>query len=93
MKLKKNHQTQLPLFVMLICFLLMLFQPGITSLASNAADSTKKIEPVKEEPAKKANIISSRNNKVVKIHPDIIKREMNVVAQENEGKVINFFIF
>jgi hypothetical protein len=36
---------------------------------------------------------SSRNNKVVKIYPDMVKREMHVVAKENGGTQIDFFVF
>ena len=31
--------------------------------------------------------------KPVKIYPDIIKREMHVVAKDNDGKELNFFVF
>jgi hypothetical protein len=60
----------------------------------NNIDEKKK--PGEEEPAKAAkakNISSSRNNNSVKIYPDIIKRKMHVVAKENEGKEIDFFVF
>ena len=36
---------------------------------------------------------SSRNNNAVKIYPDIIKKAMHVVAKENDGKEIDFFVF
>jgi hypothetical protein len=54
-------------------------------------------EEPKEEPAKKnkarlANA-SSRNNNSVKIYPDVIKRDMHVVAKDNNGKQIEFFVF
>jgi len=50
-----------------------------------------------EEPAKKkkktSKAFSTRNNSSVKIYPDILKREMHVVAKYNEGKEIDFFVF
>jgi len=50
-----------------------------------------------EEPAKKKKKFHgsfvSRNNKAVRIYPDIFKRSMHVVAKENEGKQIDFFVF
>lgn len=49
-----------------------------------------------EKPAKAAHArttMSSRNNNAVKIYPDILKRTMHVVAKENEGKEIDFFVF
>lgn len=56
----------------------------------------EKKKPGEEEPAKEAkakNVSTSRNNNSVKIYPDIIKRKMHVVAKENEGKEIDFFVF
>lgn len=51
----------------------------------------------KEDPAKvkktAAKYFSPLNNSSVKIHPATIKREMHVVAKENEGKQIDFFVF
>jgi hypothetical protein len=49
-----------------------------------------------EDPAKKkakAKTFASHNNSAVKIYPDALKREMHVVAKNNEGKVIDFFVF
>ena len=52
-------------------------------------------EPKEKKPAKKTKTaaFASRNNDAVKIYPDIIKRDMHVVAKENEGKEITFFVF
>lgn len=52
--------------------------------------------PVEEKPARKkskSKNFSSLNNSSVKIYPDVLKREMHVVAKENDGKVIDFFVF
>ena len=50
--------------------------------------------PGEEEPAKKkAKAFASHNNSSIKIYPDALKREMHVVAKNNEGKVIDFFVF
>jgi hypothetical protein len=50
-----------------------------------------------DKPAKKTagqgKSSSSRNNNAVKIFPDILKRDMHVVAKENKGKTIDFFVF
>jgi len=50
-----------------------------------------------EVPAKKkkktSKAFSARNNSSVKIYPDILKREMHVMAKYNEGKEIDFFVF
>ena len=54
-------------------------------------------EPKQEKPSKKARSktthFSSRNNSSVKIYPEMIKREMHIVAKDNDGKDIEFFIF
>ena len=52
--------------------------------------------PGEEEPAKKkakAKTFASLNNSSVKIYPDALKREMHVVAKNNDGKEIDFFVF
>jgi hypothetical protein len=46
-----------------------------------------------DKPAKTARITSSRNNNAVKIYPDMVKKAMHVVAKENNGKPIDFFVF
>jgi hypothetical protein len=54
-----------------------------------------KIDPEEGKPAKKTKttVSASRNNSAVKIYPDIIKRSMHVVAKENAGKEVDFFVF
>src|SRR5689334_17856130 len=42
---------------------------------------------------KKTSLQSSRNNNAVRIYPDLFKRTMHVVAKENDGKEIDFFVF
>ena len=52
--------------------------------------------PGEEDPIKKktkAKAFASHNNSSVKIYPDALKREMHVVAKNNDGKVIDFFVF
>ena len=52
--------------------------------------------PGEEKPAKKkakAKAFASLNNNSVKIYPDALKRDMHVVAKNNDGKVIDFFVF
>lgn len=74
----------------------VLFQQAIAS-----GKPVKKISitaPVEEEPAKKnktkaKSTFTSLNNSAVKIYPDAIKRDMHVVAKDNDGKEIDFFVF
>jgi len=53
--------------------------------------------PEEDKPAKKSKAktktFSSLNNTSVKIYPDILKRDMHVVAKDNDGKEIDFFVF
>jgi len=54
-----------------------------------------------EEPAKKntttkakaTKVATSLNNTAVKIYPDVVKRDMHVIAKDNDGKEIDFFVF
>lgn len=46
-----------------------------------------------KKPATKARSYSSRNNHAVKIYPDVVKRQMHVIAKDNDGKEIDFFVF
>ena len=50
-------------------------------------------DPNKKTKAPAAKTMSSRNNSTVKIYPDIVKRDMHVIAKDNAGKEIDFFVF
>jgi len=58
---------------------------------------TSNSDPGEDKPAKKKNVknknFSSLNNTAVRIYPDVIKRDMHVVAKDNDGKEIDFFVF
>ncbi|MFM2337613.1 MAG: hypothetical protein RL115_806 [Bacteroidota bacterium] len=84
-----------------ICGMAMFILTNNTQAGAIALHSTTPYPVVKtsvEDPAAKANKKKRRsntrlNNKAVKIYPDIIKREMHVVAKENNGKIVDFFVF
>lgn len=61
------------------------------------AYATAKTGPGEEEPVNKNKgknkTTHSRNNTSIKIYPDIVKRSMHVIAKDNDGKEINFFVF
>jgi hypothetical protein len=78
------------LCVTCIFFTLLLIQP-VTSLASGTEGGDKEKTEVKK--AAKAKTHSSRNNSSVRIYPGVVKRVMHVVAKENDGKQIDFFVF
>lgn len=50
-------------------------------------------EPAKKKDKAKARAFASLNNRSVKIYPDAVKRDMHVVAKDNDGKEIDFFVF
>lgn len=63
-----------------------------SQFASASATGFKIDGPVKKK-NQKTKLLLSRNNNAVKIYPDIIKRDMHVVAKDNDGKEIDFFVF
>jgi hypothetical protein len=70
--------------------LLLVLQP-FSSFANNGEGDKDKDGGDKK--TAKARTQSSRNNNSVKIYPDLVKRVMHVVAKENDGKEIDFFVF
>lgn len=54
-------------------------------------------DPKEEKPAKKNKVKSknftSLNNSSVKIYPDVIKRDMHVLAKDNNRREIDFYVF
>ncbi|MBL7748275.1 MAG: T9SS type A sorting domain-containing protein [Chitinophagaceae bacterium] len=62
------------------------------TLSSGDEEDPKEKKPAKKTKEKAARFVSL-NNDAVKIYPDIIKREMHVVAKDNKGKEITFFVF
>jgi len=78
--------TQSIVVVSIALFLMM------QSSASFAAGK-KNDDPKERKEVKKAKVSSSRNNSSVRIYPDIFKRVMHVVAKDNEGTEIDFFVF
>lgn len=74
-----------------ICFSLLAVQPHHSSAAVRRGVAT--IEIIEGDTPLKSRNSSSRNNNAVKIYPDIIRKAMHVVAKENDGKQIDFFVF
>jgi lipopolysaccharide export LptBFGC system permease protein LptF len=79
------------LFATCIFLTLLMIQP-FSSIASIKKEGEDK-EKNKEKKSAKARTQSSRNNNSVKIYPDALKRVLHVVAKENDGKEIDFFVF
>lgn len=56
--------------------------------------SSKEEDPAKKKAkSKSGKNFTSLNNQSVKIFPDAFQREMHVIAKENDGKAIDFFVF
>jgi len=97
MKSKHNRISAKTIIALSLGAGLLFAQPGFATGKPVKNFRTSKNNPGEEEPAKKGKAksksFSSRNNASVKIFPDVIKRIMHVVAKENDGKKIDFFVF
>ena len=76
---------------------LLIAEPAFASGTPYRKPITVSNNPEEEEPAKKekgkSRNFTSLNNSAVKIHPATVKREMHVVAKENDGAEVDFFVF
>ncbi len=95
MKIKISRKCCTPFFLITMSVGLMLAQ---SSFAATRPVHHFKLWPGDEDPAKKTKnksvkSFSSLNNNSVKIFPDALKRTMHVVAKENEGREVDFFVF
>lgn len=71
---------------MILCGCLGLFLSQTVFAGPGDEDPTKKNKS-------KSTALYSKNNSSVKIYPDAVKKTMHVVAKENEGKEVDFFVF
>lgn len=76
-----------------LAFCLLLMQPvfALAEPAKKKAELTKN-DPSEEKPSKKSKL-PSKNKASVKIYPDPLKKIMHVVARQNKGKEVDFFVF
>jgi hypothetical protein len=65
---------------------------GLMSATIIPPEKRKIEDPVKKSKTKTSSFVS-RNNNSVRIYPDVIKREMHVVAKDHDGREIDFFVF
>ena len=86
MKPKSVTQKLIKLIVPVFAFMLLALQPffALAGHGDGPGDGGK---------GGKKNKSTSRNNTSVKIFPDALKRIMHVVAKENQGKEVDFFVF
>jgi hypothetical protein len=88
MKHRKKTRLSQPAIAMLAVSFTMIAAITIPGDKDRFLEEKK---PAKNEKSK--STFTSLNNESVKIYPDAWKREMHVVAKENEGKAIDFFVF
>ena len=81
------------LSVTCIALTLLVASPAVSLAAGKTSGGDKEKTEGSKKQAKKNSLQSSRNNIAVKIYPDMLKRTMHVVAKENDGKEIDFFVF
>ncbi len=96
MKLRSTLPQTKTLLALGICSSLLMGQPVVASAKTwnkLAPLRNGEEEPVKKKSKAKAKAFASLNNQSVKIYPDALKREMHVVAKDNDGKEIDFFVF
>jgi hypothetical protein len=74
------------------CIALLSLQ-GQSAAASGTDLLTGGEDPAVKKKAVFAKTKSSRNNHAVRIYPDAVRRVMHVVAKNNDGKQIDFFVF
>ncbi len=74
----------------LTCVCISIF--GLHAVAS-ATEKKPAVRAANEDRKTVKKLPSPRKNNAVKIYPDIIRKAMHVVAKENDGKQIDFFVF
>jgi hypothetical protein len=71
---------------------LLITNPSVAA-DNKPAEKKERAKENERDPKKTVKANSSRNNNAVKIYPDPLKRVMHVVAKDNDGKEIDFFVF
>lgn len=75
-----------------ICFTVLAIQPQTAGATAPMPVTPRTV--LVDKPGSAARLkASSRNNNAVKIYPALIQKAMHVVAKENDGKQIDFFVF
>ncbi len=94
MKLNSTRQQLKKVVVLSFCAAALVAQQAL-AVTKPVKFSLTNAAPTEEEPVKKktSRNFASLNNNSVKIYPDALKREMHVVAKDNDGKLVDFFVF
>ncbi|HVT84507.1 MAG TPA: T9SS type A sorting domain-containing protein [Chitinophagaceae bacterium] len=94
MKSKPNFTKFLHISTTALALCLLLMQPVFALAAPGKKKETELLnnDPSKDKPAKKGKS-PSRDQASVKVYPDPLKKIMHVVAKQNKGKEVDFFVF
>src|SRR5689334_22985000 len=96
MKLKLTLQAK-SVLALGLCGTLLMYQPVFAEgkpAKFKLVSSNEEEEPAKKKAkAKSGKNFTSLNNQSVKIYPDAFQREMHVIAKDNDGKQIDFYVF
>lgn len=88
----KNRLTVI--MALSVCTGLILSQPALAeSKPYISLGELKKGEKIPVKTKFKTKLFSSKNNSIVKIFPDFIKRDMHVIAKVNNKEELDFFVF
>ena len=103
MKPLSTHRQLKVAFILGISAAVLFAQPLRANVNQFKKITASVTNPGDEEPTKKSarrggktkeqKSFASLNNSSVKIYPDVVKREMHVVAKQNDGKQVDFFVF
>jgi hypothetical protein len=98
MNLTFTQQNCKPVLALGLAAFLFMAQPAIAAgkpfrnFIIEEEDKPAKKSKTKAKTKAKTSFVSL-NNSAVKIYPDVIKRDMHVIAKDNDGKEIDFFVF
>ncbi len=96
MKRKSTMPKPNAFMALAICGSLLMAQPAmaIGKIAKRPIPARfEEEEPVKKKSKAKERAFASLNNQSVRIFPHALKREMHIVAKDNNGKTVDFFVF
>ena len=95
MKTKITLPSKKPIAVLVLVAGIVLAKPAfadskpfidLSAISKNDKFSAKRTKS-------KTKLFASKNNGAIKIYPDFIKREMHVVAKDNNKENVDFYIF
>lgn len=94
MKQKITFSKLFQLSATVFAFVLLLMQPAFatTNPAKKRATPVKN-DPIGDEPLKKEKASLKSSKTWIRIYPDPLRKIIHVVARQNKGKEVDFFVF